>query len=152
MQTPTLIHVADLRIDFGLPVTIAETANGLRRVIPILGGRIRGTRLSGKIIAAGADNQLICLDGLTKLDARCFAELDDGSILYIVNTGVRYRSLELASLDAGEDPSDADAAYFRTVPTFETVSERHAWLTRPLFIGSGVRRPTQIEIGIFAVK
>ena len=85
-----LEFLADFLIDVAAPITIGETAEGLRRIVPILGGRISGPRLSGTILPAGADYQLIRPDGYTTLDARYTARLDDGAMLYIVNIGVRF--------------------------------------------------------------
>ncbi|MBD5633553.1 MAG: DUF3237 family protein, partial [Candidatus Eremiobacteraeota bacterium] len=55
MSSPALIHVADLVIEVGAPIAIGETADGLRRVVPIVGGSVSGELLAGKILAAGAD-------------------------------------------------------------------------------------------------
>ena len=69
---PALIHVADITIQVGPPIPVGETAHGLRRIVPILGGHISGPRLSGTILPAGADFQLIQADGYTTLEALFF--------------------------------------------------------------------------------
>jgi hypothetical protein len=150
-MTPSLTHVADFAVTVGAPIAVGETGNGLRRVIPILGGTVRGERLNGSILAAGADFQLIRADGFTTLDARYVVELDDGALVYIVNTGIRFGPPEvMARITRGElvDPSEV---YFRTTPTFETAAPAHAWLTRALFIGTGARYPDRVELAIFEV-
>ena len=102
-MTPALSFIADFNIMVGTPITIGETANGLRRVVPILGGNITGPRLTGKVLPAGADYQMIRPDGFTTLDARYAAQLDDGAMLYIVNTGVRFGPPEvMARITRGE--------------------------------------------------
>ena len=58
-MTPTLTHVADFLVEVGAPTVVGETAQGLRRVVPIIGGVIRGERLNGTILNAGADFQVI---------------------------------------------------------------------------------------------
>ena len=45
-MTPTLTHIADVLVEVGEPIAIGETAQGLRRVVPIAGGTIRGDRLN----------------------------------------------------------------------------------------------------------
>jgi hypothetical protein len=150
-MSPTLIHTADFTIRIGPPITVGETQEGLRRVIPILGGTIKGPRLDGTILAAGADYQLIRPDGYTTLDARYAARLADGAMIYIVNTGVRFGPPEvMARITAGEivDPS---LVYFRTTPRFATASADYQWLTQPLFLATGARHPDRVEIGVFEV-
>ncbi|WP_338041505.1 DUF3237 family protein [Marinomonas foliarum] len=46
------------------------------------------------------------------------------------------------------DPKDV---YFRSVPKFETSSERFQWITERVFIGVGIRKPTLVELQIFEV-
>ena len=135
----------------GSPSRSARRAEGLRRVVPILGGHIRGDRLKGTILEGGADYQLIRHNGYTTLDARYVARLDDGALLYIVNTGVRYGPAEaMARITRGEAVDPAEI-YFRTTPHFETASPYHQWLTRPLFLGSGARYPDRVELTVFEI-
>ncbi len=65
-MTPTLTHVADFLVEVGGPIAVGETAQGLRRVVPIVGGVIQGARLNGLILNAGADYQVIGPDGFTR--------------------------------------------------------------------------------------
>jgi hypothetical protein len=150
-MSPSLIHTADITIQVGEPIAIGETAEGLRRVVPILGGTISGPRISGTILPAGADYQVIRADGYTILDARYVARLADRSMLYIVNTGVRFGPPEvMARITCGE-PVDPAAIYFRTTPRFETASPAYQWLTRPLFLATGARHPDRVELVVFEV-
>lgn len=148
---PTLSRIADIAIDVGQPITIGETHEGLRRVVPILGGRITGPRLNGVILAAGADCQIIRPDGYTTLDARYVARMVDGAMLYIVNTGVRFGPPDIMARIANGEAVDPSLVYFRTTPRFETASPSHRWLTRPLFLASGARHPDRVEIAVFEV-
>jgi len=150
-MTPTLTHIADFHIHVGAPITIGETAEGLRRVVPILGGVISGPRLSGKILPAGADYQVIRADGFTALDARYAAELDDGAMLYIVNTGVRFGPPEVMARITRGEPVDPEQIYFRTTPRFEISAPAHVWLLKPLFLATGARYPDRVELRVFEV-
>ena len=78
---PTLIHTAVIKVQIAAPITIGETHEGLRRVISILGGTIQGPRLSGTVLPAGADYQVIRPDGYTTLDARYVVRLEDGALI-----------------------------------------------------------------------
>jgi hypothetical protein len=148
---PSLTHVADIRVLVASPIAVGESHEGLRRVIPILGGAIQGPRLSGKVLPAGADYQLIRADGYTTLDARYVVRLDDGALIYIVNTGVRFGPPAIMARVADGQIVDPDQVYFRTTPRFETASPEHQWLTRPLFLATGARHPNHVEITVFEV-
>jgi hypothetical protein len=152
MMTPTLAQLADFLVEVGAPIAIGETAHGLRRVVPITGGLIRGARLKGVILSAGADYQVIGADGFTRLEARYVAELDDGSMLYIENSGVRFGPPAVIARITRAEPVDPAEVYFRSAPRFETAAPAHQWLARPLFLASGVRRPDRVELSVFEVK
>jgi hypothetical protein len=148
---PTLTHIADFRVEVGAPIAIGETAQGLRRVVPITGGTIQGIRLNGTILNAGADFQIIGPDGFTRLEARYVARLNDGTLVYVENRGVRFGPPEvMARLTRGE-PVDPAEVYFRTTPRFETPEPAYQWLTRPLFIAAGARYPDRVALSIFEV-
>lgn len=149
--SPTLTHLADAVITVGEPIVIGETADGLRRVIPITGGRIVGPRLSGTILAAGADFQLIRPDGYTTLEARYTARLTDGAMLYIVNAGIRFGPPDVMARITRGEVVDPALVYFRTTPRFEIADPTWTWLTRPLFLGSGARYPDRVEMRFFEV-
>jgi hypothetical protein len=146
-----LTHIADLTIRVAAPIAIGETPEGLRRIVPITGGRIEGPLLSGTILPAGADFQLIRADGYTTLQARYAARLDDGAMIYIVNTGVRFGPPEIMARITRGEPVDPALVYFRTAPRFETAAPAYQWLTRPLFLASGARHPDRVEIAVYEV-
>jgi len=151
MITPTLHHVADICVDVGDPITVGVTAAGLRRIVPILGGTIRGERLNGTILPAGADYQTIAADGHSTLDARYAARTDNGDLLYIVNVGVRFGAPEIMARITRGEIVDPGLVYFRTTPRFETASAALHWLTRPIFVASGARYPDRVELNLFEV-
>lgn len=148
---PSLTHTADILIQVGTPITIGETVDGLRRVVPIMGGSMAGPRLKGEILPAGADFEIIRPDGYTTLEARYVVRLDDGALIYIVNTGVRFGPPEVMARITRGEAVDPALVYFRTTPRFETASPDHEWLIRPLFLASGVRHPDRVEITVFEV-
>jgi hypothetical protein len=148
---PTLAHVADFTVEVGAPIAIGETGQGLRRVVPIIGGIVQGPRLNGTILNAGADYQIIGADGFTRLEARYVARLADGALIYIENSGVRFGPPEaMARITRGE-PVDPAQIYFRSTPRFETAATAYQWLTRPLFIASGARHPDRVALSVFEV-
>ena len=149
---PTLAHVADFLVEVGQPIAVGETAQGVRRVVPITGGTIRGARLEGTILNAGADFQIIGSDGFTRLEARYVVRLDDGALLYVENCGVRFGPPEVMARIARGEPVDPAQVYFRSTPRFEIAEPAYQWLTRPLFIASGVRHPDRVALSVFEVR
>lgn len=148
---PALVHVGDLAVIVGTPREVGETGAGQRRVIDILGGTVSGPRLSGRILPGGADYQVIRASGLTELHARYVVELDDGAVVYVENTGLRFGpAAALEKIRRGE-PVDPALIYFRTVPRFETAAADYAWLGQHIFVASGIRRPDRVELSVYQV-
>jgi uncharacterized protein DUF3237 len=56
----------------------------------------------------------------------------------------------LQKLRRGE-PVDPKLIYFRTVPKFETGSEKYRWLMESLFIGSAARHPDRVVVDVHQV-
>jgi hypothetical protein len=143
--------VGEVEAKVGPPLSIGAGPAGERRVVPILGGRVAGPRLSGEVMAGGADYQLIRADGVTEIEARYTLRLDDGTLVYVVNRGLRHAAPEdMARLLRGE-PVPPERVYFRTAPAFETAAPAHGWLMRTLFLGLGERRPDSVRVRIFAL-
>ena len=152
MVEPSLTHVAELVVTVAAPITVGRTATGLRRIVPITGGSLRGPKLSGTVLAAGADYQLIRDDGYTTLDARYVIQMNDGQNVYVVNNGVRFGPADVMDKITRGETVDPTLVYFRTVPRFETSSKAYHWLTMPLFVASGERHPDQVVMNIFEVR
>jgi len=143
--------VAELDVAVGPPLVIGRGPAGERRIVPILGGRIAGPRLTGEVLPGGADFQLIRDDGVAEIEARYALRLEDGAAAYVVNRGLRHAAPEdMARLLRGE-AVPPERVYFRTAPCFETAAPAHLWLTRALFLGMGERRPDSVRVRIFAV-
>jgi hypothetical protein len=152
LPAPELEHIADLTIEIAQPIEVGETGTGERRLIPIIGGTVKGKRLNGRIRPAGTDFQIIRPTGITELVARYVIEADNGGLIYIENAGIRHGPPELiAKLRRGEEV-DPGLVYFRTAPRFETASLEHAFLMCHLFIGIGARFPTSVALGLWMVS
>ena len=133
-------------------VTVAgEIGHGVRRIIPIVGGEVKGEGINGIVCAFGADFQIIRPNELIELEAKYAFETDDGAVVYVENRGIRFGQLDLlAKLKRGE-PVDPALIYFRTVPKFETGHEKYRWLMENLFIGVGARHPDRVELDVHRV-
>jgi hypothetical protein len=144
-------YVFSLLIRVGAPIIAGDLGYGIRRIIPILGGEVRGEGIKGTIFPTGADFQTIRPNGLTELEAKYAFEMDDGAIVYIENTGIRSGSKELLDRIAKGETVDPASIYFRSVPKFETGAENYRWLMENLFVGVGARYPDRVEIDVHQV-
>jgi hypothetical protein len=152
LPAPRLEHLCDLAVTIAAPVEVGQTPAGLRRMIPITGGTVKGARVNGKVLAGGADFQLI-LDGGTQahLDARYVMELDDGSRVFVQNTALRVASLENSQRIMNGQPVNPDEVYFRCQPKLEATTPEWAWLSESQFIGSGRRAPDGVFLSFYRV-
>jgi hypothetical protein len=151
-SAPALRHVATLTVDVVAPQEVGDTPFGRRRVIPIVGGTVRGADVTGKILPGGADFQAIRSATFTDIHARYVIETDQGETIYVENTGIRTGSADdIAALAQGK-PVDPERIYFRSYPRFETASPRLAWLNTHLFIGTGARYPNRVELNFYLVE
>jgi hypothetical protein len=144
-------YVFSLAIKVGAPIVAGDLGYGVRRIIPILGGEVRGEGIKGTILPVGADFQTIRPDGLTELEAKYAFEMDDGAIVYIENVGIRFGPKPLLDRIAKGEMVDPALIYFRSVPKFETGAEKYRWLMESLFIGVGARHPDRAEIDVHQV-
>jgi hypothetical protein len=134
------------------PQELGDTPLGRRRIIGITGGRFSGERLSGRVLAGGADWQVIRADGVADLDARYTFETSDGALIYVRNRGYRHGPPEVLKKLASGEPVDPSQYYMRTTPRFETGDARYAWLNRIVCVATGARRPAAVELEVFEVK
>jgi hypothetical protein len=151
-QAPKLVHVADLDVAVAPPIEVGETGVGERRVIAITGGAVSGPDLNGRILPGGADFQVIRPNGVTELVARYVIEAHDGALVYVENSGLRDGPPALLDRLRRGEPVDPAHIYFRTVPRFETASERLKFLTKRIFIGVGARHPDRVALTIWMVE
>ena len=148
---PPLIHVFTAYVDIGTPQEIGDTITGRRRVIPILGGHVDGPRLTGAVLPGGADWQLVRTDGTAEVVARYTLQAADGTLISVVNRGLRRGPAEvLARLAAGKAVDPAHY-YFRTTPVFTVAPGPHGWLADSVFVATGERHAKQVVIHVFEV-
>ena len=149
--TPRLERLCRATVEIAAPLVVGDTPLGLRRIIPITGGRVEGARLSGEVLPGGADWQLVRADGGAVLEARYTLRTPDGALVYVRNVGLRCGPPEvLARLGRGE-PVDPASYYFRTTPRFETAAPAYAWLNDLIAVGSAVRRADAVVLDFCAV-
>lgn len=131
-------------------VSAGDIGHGVRRVIPIIGGDVRG-EINGKVCPFGADFQIIRPNELIELEAKYAFETDDGAVVYVENKGIRFGPLDLLQKLKRNEPVDPKLIYCRTSPKFETGDERYRWLMEHLFVASVARHATRVVIDVHQV-
>jgi Protein of unknown function (DUF3237) len=144
-------YVFRLAIKIGEPIIAGDFGYGTRRIVPILGGDLRGEGMKGTIFPCGADFQTIRPNGFTELEAKYAFEMDDGAIVYIENVGIRFGPKQQLDRIANGEIVDPSLIYFRSVPKFETGAAKYRWLMENLFVGVGARHPDRVEIDVHQV-
>lgn len=151
-EPPALNYVGTFEVDVDKPITVGTTVDGVRRVVPILGGRVFGPEISGRVLNAGADFQQYPSEGVAYLVANYVLELDDGHHILVENRALRTGAPEdLRRVMEGETVDPAKI-YFRCSPRLTAdESGPYAWMNKALFIGTGERHPYGVRIEVFKV-
>ena len=76
------------RADLRAPLAVGNGPYGTRMVVEVIGGRVEGKRLNGKILSGGGDWLLVGPDGFGRLDVRAQFVTDDGAALYLQYQGI----------------------------------------------------------------
>lgn len=124
-QPPALAFVYEALVLLSPDVPHGKTPRGERFRAPIIGGEFSGSGFQGKIVAGGADWQLLRADGWFELDAEYFMETDDGVQIRVRNRGLWHSP-------TGDWPAD----YAYTTPEFEAPNGRYEWLNHSVFVGT----------------
>ena len=151
MDAPELEHVFDIDVAVDAPLAIGETGAGLRRVVAIRGGDVKGPSISGRVLDIGADFQVLRADGSSVLEARYAIDVAGHGMVYVENHGLRCGAPEDMEKLARGEPVDPAKIYFRSAPRFETAAPGLKWLTRHVFVGVGVRLPDRVKLGVWKV-
>lgn len=135
----------------GALLDLGDMPHGRRRVVPISGGTFEGPRLKGSVVPGGADWQIVRADGVLEIVARYELRVDDGTLIHVVNTGVRVGSPEIVARLMRGEAVDPSLYYFRTAPRFEAPPGPHDWLNRHLFVGVAWREAQAVRLTVYCV-
>jgi hypothetical protein len=149
-MTPVLQtrYVFTITAHIGEVTSAGEIGHGVRRIIPITGGTVKGEGVNGKVFAFGADFQIIRPNELIELEAKYAFETDDGAVVYVENKGLRFGPADLLQKLKRGEPVDPELIYCRTVPKFETGHEKYRWLMENLFVASAARHADRVVIDV----
>lgn len=129
-------------------VALLEPPNAVDNSLIIVnvtpGGWAKGPKINGKFISPGADWLRIMPSGVLRLDVRATLKTDDDQLIYITYNGIIQHSKESAEkLNKGELLMTKDIPYFITAPTFQTSSEKYAWLNSV----QAINKVVEVKIG-----
>jgi hypothetical protein len=146
---PDLEFVFGLKAKLGPPVVVGDTPEGLRRMIPILGGSFAGRGFEGDVLGGGADWQFVRPDEVTVAEAVYLLRMRDGTLIQVRNRGLRHGPRDVIErLGAGEDV-DAGEYYFRSAPILTAPAGAHEWVNRAVWIATGARFAAAIELWFY---
>jgi hypothetical protein len=149
MPAPQMEYVCTIEVKIDPALIVGESVHGVRRIIPIIGGTVRGPHINGEVLNGGADWQNLRKDGVAEIEARYQFKTDDGIIIYIKNAGMRIASPEIAAKIASGEQVDQGLYYFRTVLQFEAPIGKYDWLNKSIFICSAERLATIVKIHVW---
>lgn len=149
---PTLEYVFTAEVTVAPAVEQGQVDGARKRFIAITGGTIRGPRLHGEIMPGGGDWQTIGANGLTTVEARYFLKADDGTIIEVINPGVRVGTPAVIDRLARGERVDPSEYYFRTTPSFKVAEGPHRWLQRSAFVARGIRLPDRVLIDVYQIR
>jgi uncharacterized protein DUF3237 len=151
MNVPELTHFCDLEVQLGPVKELGEGRAGKRRIIPIVGGTVRG-QVRGKVLNLGADWQTTLADGSSDIDTRYAFETDEGAVIEIVNKGTRHGPPEVLEALARGENVDPALYYFRTAARLETGDPKYDWVNRVIFVGTGKRLTSAVLVSLYSVS
>jgi Protein of unknown function (DUF3237) len=149
---PTLEYAFIATVLVAAPVEMGQADGGRKRFIAITGGKVEGPKLSGEVLNAGGDWQVMETGGLARVEAHYFLKASDGTVIEVTNPGVRVASPEVTERLAKGALVDPSEYYFRTSPSFKVQSGAYDWLRRNAFVARGVRKPDRVPIDFYVVR
>jgi hypothetical protein len=136
-----LTPVFELAVDVGVPQSVGRDVAGERRC----------GKITGVVLAGGADWQVLRPDGLADLDARYMLKLESGAQVEVWSRGLRIGPAEIMAKLARGERVDPSAYYMRTAMRFETAAPDLQWLVHRLHVGLGERTPDQVRLKVYSV-
>lgn len=148
---PSTKFFADFSVELGKPIEVGHTNRGNRRIIPVLGGTIKGDGWTGRVLPGGADYQVVLTPTMAELEARYVFETDGGDHVYVRNNCVRAGDAQaMARLIRGE--ANPGEIYFRCCPIYETSAKSLQWVNERMFIGSGTRLQDKMVLRVWELN
>jgi hypothetical protein len=133
-----------------------QIADANQLIFNVSSGWVEGPRIKGKILPPSGDWGRTLPSGVFRVDVRVTIQTDDGATIFISYNGARLCPKETQEKFLKGDVLKGDECYFLTAPTFQTKSEKYAWLNAIQAIGKMVEQKrgdgSFVKFDIFAVK
>jgi hypothetical protein len=143
MTLPTRV-LFTIEAEVSAPVIIGDPGGGVRRFIPITGGRFSGA-IAGKVLP-GADWQTVLPDGTIELSAHYALETESGDRIEVVSQGLRAGPPEILERLAVGEIVDPSLYYFRTAMRFSTGAAALSRLNTVLAIAVAERQAHLVRL------
>ncbi len=115
-------EIMRLHVMIDKPKIVGTTAQGLLKVIPIVGGTVTGKDIEGTVVEGGADWNTRYDNGIVHVFAKYMLKTNDGEYIAIENEGFFESSTE---------------AVIKTKPTFQAdTSGKYHYLNYGVFVGA----------------
>jgi len=144
-------YLCSLDVRVGPIVSLGVGPYGERRVVDILGGRVKGPGMVGGVVPGGADWQIVRADGVVDIEAHYSLLLDDATRVEVVSVGLRHATGDVLERVARGDAVDPSDYFFRTFVRFQTGAPRLAALNRTMAVAIGARRSDRVELTLYSV-
>ena len=120
MKPPELEYLFSYSADIDQPQQgVGAGPFGHRMIARVMGGRVEGPRLNGKVLPGGGDWALIDGHDTLRLDARITLETDDGALIFASYRGVITPIDPETVVKVISGTIEPGAFYYRTTPSFE---------------------------------
>lgn len=147
---PTLEPAFEVEVHLARPDDMGSTRVGRRRIVPIVGGTVRG-ELDGEILPGGADWQVIRDDGAIEIDCRYSARTRTGDLVYLQVQGVRSGAPAVLEALLRGDVVPPDEYYFRTAIRLETSAPELLHLQDSIYVASCIRDADRVRFTAYRV-
>ncbi len=143
LKQPELQYAFSMELEFppGDRLRFQPEHHDFRRgFVAVAGGTIQGPLLNGRVVSgSGGDWPRIWKSGLIEFEAHYMLEANDGTPIYIHNSGIAFASPDtLKLIEQGQQP--LEPPYCRITPRFEAPAGAYEWLNRKIFVGTCERR------------
>lgn len=149
MSLPQLTFIFAAHVTVDPPLDLGDVGKGGRRIVSITGGDFSGPHIRGKVLAGGADWQVLRNDGTAELEARYTLRTDDGALIYVRNLALRHGPPDVMAALAAGQPVDPASYYFRGATFFETGDARYAWVAKSIVVCTGEREPAGVKLKFY---
>lgn len=150
-KAPSLTHLCRLDVKVTPVVSLGNAPCGERRFVPIVGGTLQGSVLSGDIVPGGVDWQLQRADGTLDIAAHYVIRAADGALIEVNSNGYRHGPAAVMARLKHGDAVAPEEYYFCTSITFRTGAPQWQHLNSVVAIGNGIREPRAVLIDVYQV-